>query len=445
MKKFVLALLAVVLVLGLCTIASADCITEGVDVENHSSRSFKTYVDPTCTETGKAALKCDACGAWIGSDLKAVASADKAIQQTVPALGHSEHPYVQESATCEDDGIQQINCDRCGIILRTEAIAHEGHKYELVISDNGGDCTTARVVVKACVNVVNGITCGEQKAFTTAAPGHNLEKVDHECKPATCTEPGFDYYICKNPGCDHTETKSKAAIGHDWKKAYTITEATCTTKGLDAEYCANCGETRNTETKAVGHKMSDWTIVHEATCEAEGLKTRYCTNVWCYNGFTQTSATEEAEVIPARGHKWTAGEVIKAATCTEKGETLYVCDCRATKVEEIAALGHTPDEWTVNAELGIKVTTCKVCKAALVEALAPVVPETPADPDAPAVDKDEDEDNNNSEGSGSTTGSGSDASIPATGDNTSNVPYIMMVAAVAGLVVLVASKRKVNC
>lgn len=427
MKKFALALLALVLVLGLCAVASAADYCDGP-----CTWKKEVVSAATCLEDEVYKYVCTKCD-----------NEQAEVVNVGSALGHHASPYIEESATCEDDGIAITKCDRCGVILGTAPIEATGHNYTVVVSATEGNCTTDTVIVLACSNVVNGITCGAKTTEVIEAEGHDLEKIGHECKPVTCEEDGFDYFICKNEGCDHTETKSIKHEGHKWADKDVIKEATCTADGEKSQVCSKCNATQNVATKAVGHKMTDWTIVHEASCEAEGLKTRYCSNKWCYNGFTQTSATEEAEVIPARGHKWTAGEVIKAATCTEKGETLYVCDCRATKVEEIAALGHTPDEWTVNAELGIKVTTCKVCKAALVEALAPVVPETPADPDAPA--EDEDEDNNNSEGSGSTTGSGSDASIPATGDNTSNVPYIMMVAAVAGLVVLVASKRKVNC
>lgn len=391
MKKFVLALLAVVLVLGLGTVA------------------FAADHDP-----------------------------DGACENFVKV-------YNEDSATCTDAGLKTWACSKCGTILENETIPALKHSWEKsegngkILEAKENTCTKDGYITLACTNVVNGKECGVTKTYTVEAAGHKWEKVDDLSKPATCTEAGFDYYICTNKSCDATKTATIGANGHKWKFDYTIKEATCTEKGLEAQYCENCGETRNVETAAVGHKFSEWQVVNEATCTVDGLKTRYCTNKWCFNGFTHLSATEEKEVIPARGHKWTEGEVIKAATCTETGSMLYVCDCRATKVDEIAATGHTPNAWVENAELGVKTTTCKTCGAALVEALNPV------DPDQPAGSDDKKDDENSSNGSGNTTGDGSDASIPATGDNTSNAPYIMMVAAVAGLVALVASKRKVNC
>lgn len=399
MKKFVLALLAVVLVLGLGTVA------------------FAADHDPN-----------GACEGFV-------------------------EVYNEDSATCTDAGLQTWACSKCGTVLRNKTIPALKHSWEngngngTILDAKENTCTTDGYITLACKNVVNGKVCGATKTYTVEATGHDWEKVDDLSKPATCTEDGFDYFICKNKPCDATKTVTTKAIGHDWKYNYTIKEATCTAKGSEAQYCDNCGETRNVETAAVGHKFSEWQVVNEATCTEDGLKTRYCTNKWCFNGFTNLSATEEKEVIPARGHKWTEGEVIKAATCTEKGSMLYVCDCRATKFDEIAATGHTPNAWVENTELGVKTTTCKTCGAALVEALnpvAPVDPDQPADPDDKKDDEKKD-DENSGNGSGNTTGDGSDASIPATGDNTSNAPYIMMVAAVAGLVALVASKRKVNC
>lgn len=392
MKKFVLALLAVVLVLGLGTVALA-------------------------APTHDAAGKCE---------------------------GFVEVVNV-ESATCTDAGLKTWSCSVCGEVLKSEAIPATDHEWEAVKAEVP-TCEAAGYINYACTNVVNGHTCGATKSEVIPALEHKWVKIADQCKPATCTEDGFDYFVCANEGCEKTKTESVKATGHDWVNNYVITEATCTKDGLMAQYCKNCGETRNVAIPAVGHKFSQWQVVYEATCTADGLKTRYCVNKWCYNGMTELSATEESEVIPARGHKWTEGEEIKAATCTEAGSMLYVCDCRATKVDEIPATGHTPNAWVENAELGVKTTTCKTCGAALVEALVTVDPDDqPATGDDDNTAGDNTADDNTSNGSSSSTGDGSDASIPATGDNTSNVPYIMMVAAVAGLVALVASKRKVNC
>ncbi|MEE3344319.1 MAG: hypothetical protein VZS44_09535 [Bacilli bacterium] len=67
-------------------------------------------------------------------------------------------------------------------------------------------------------------------------------------------------------------------------------------------------------------------------------------------------------------HSWDGGKVTKSPTCTEKGVKTYTCSkCKATKTEEIKALGHSWDSGIITknptcTEKGIKTYTCTTCK-----------------------------------------------------------------------------------
>lgn len=70
-------------------------------------------------------------------------------------------------------------------------------------------------------------------------------------------------------------------------------------------------------------------------------------------------------VIPAKGHKYDAGKVTKAATCTATGVKTYTCTvCKATKTETIAKKAHSYKNYVTKATTsknGSTVTKCSVC------------------------------------------------------------------------------------
>ena len=71
-----------------------------------------------------------------------------------------------------------------------------------------------------------------------------------------------------------------------------------------------------------------------ATCEepgkTEGIHCSVCGKI-----------LKEQEEIPAIGHNWEAGEIIKEATCTEEGEQSYTCtNCKETKTEKLPMIEH---------------------------------------------------------------------------------------------------------
>ena len=73
---------------------------------------------------------------------------------------------------------------------------------------------------------------------------------------ATCTDSGEKQRDCSN--CDHYETQTIAATGHNYSKE--VTDPTCTTDGYTT-YTCTCGDTYTGDvTSATGHAWSDtWT------------------------------------------------------------------------------------------------------------------------------------------------------------------------------------------
>ncbi len=95
-----------------------------------------------------------------------------------------------------------------------------------------------------------------------------------------------------------------------------------------------CAQTKTgAEAETAGqHSWGEW-VVEEATCEKDGHRSRICTDPWC--GASQT------EKIEKLGHDY-AENVVVPPTCTEKGESEFVCtrDPAHRFRETIPALGH---------------------------------------------------------------------------------------------------------
>ena len=120
--------------------------------------------------------------------------------------------------------------------------------------------------------------------------------------------------------------------------------------------CSSCGEKSTLEK----HVWDDGVVTKEPSETKEGIKKFTCTicktikedaipklththtysSVWSSDETNHWLECECGETTEAVAHTWDSGVVTKEATCTEAGETTYICLCGATKVEEIEAKGH---------------------------------------------------------------------------------------------------------
>lgn len=288
-------------------------------------------------------------------------------RETAPALGHQWGDWAIFEGfepTCVDDGIEYRECARPGCQLTEEEDEYGmGHGYEeRVIPALGHSWTTT--VTKAATCTEDGeetsvcATCGETVTTVIPATGHSAVAVAD--KPATCTETGLSgRTVCSVCNQAVNEGTVLPMLEHRVGVGAVIRAATCTTEGLMAFSCQDCGVQVSTETiPALGHAVAIDPAV-AATCTTTGLtEGSHCTA--CNEVLTAQ------QTIPALGHDWDEGEVTKAATCSATGVRTHHCTrCNVAGEQEIAIdpNAHSWGAWTVvrNAAVGVEGSEQRVC------------------------------------------------------------------------------------
>lgn len=87
------------------------------------------------------------------------------------------------------------------------------------------------------------------------------------------------------------------------------------------------------------HQFGQWEVVKAATCAEKGEEKRSCT---C--GEAETRAIEKT------AHSFGQWTTTKNATCTEKGEEKRTCVCGASESRNTVALDHDYGQWTITVE-----------------------------------------------------------------------------------------------
>ena len=126
----------------------------------------------------------------------------------------------------------------------------------------------------------------------STVPEHTCQFVFLITVPATCTEQGYDMYICSvYSNCPKTDKRNtKKELGHDYK--YTQHDATCTSDWSQTGVCSNCGDV-DVQTVKNSKKSHDykWTVTSNPTCTSLGFKTGVCSNC----GATDTATIPKAD------------------------------------------------------------------------------------------------------------------------------------------------------
>ena len=137
-------------------------------------------------------------------------------------------------------------------------------------------------------------------------------------------------------------------------------EPTCTEPGqTEGAHCAVCLEilTEPQPIPALGHKWDDGVVIKEPTVLAEGERLHTC--IRC--------STTKVVPIPALGHEHRYQTVATEPTCTEQGYTTYTCECGESYIADyVDALGHAWGDWIViqeptTTENGVEAHTCTRC------------------------------------------------------------------------------------
>ena len=166
-------------------------------------------------------------------------------------------------------------------------------------------------------------------------------------KNETARIDGVDYTFDKQ-GYLITETEDDFSDVPHKEAVKPAVAPTCTKPGCtEGKYCTVCGKVlvAQEEIPATGHIWDEGLVVKEADYEENGLIVYTC---------TACNATKD-EMIPALRHVWNDGVVTKEATCTEDGVRTYSCgECDMVRTEAIPAKGHT-----VIADAAVQATCTK--------------------------------------------------------------------------------------
>lgn len=193
--------------------------------------------------------------------------------------------------------------------------------------------------------------CGYSYTQVTPAVPHSY--VQNVVAP-TCGADGYTLNVCLYCKDTFKSNITPATGNHTYSKAVTLTPATCTTNGTQAQTCTVCGKIVTTVINATGHSLDDGTVTKEATCTENGTLTKKCKNALCNYS--------ETYVIPALGHD--IKSTVVAPTCTEPGYTINECTrCDFTETVDITdALGHSTDNSNYRLTDGNKlVKDCTRC------------------------------------------------------------------------------------
>ncbi|MBR2889163.1 MAG: Ig-like domain-containing protein [Oscillospiraceae bacterium] len=306
--------------------------TRTVEATGHDYKSVVTA--PTCTEKGYTTHTCTVCG-------------NSYVDTYVDATGHKYGSWtVTKKATCTEDGTERRDCANCDH-YETRTIEATGHNYKSVVT--APTCTEKGYTTHTCT------ACGDSYKDSYVNPtGHKFGNWT-VVKAATCTEDGTERRDCQN--CDHYETRTIKATGHNYKSV--VTAPTCTEKGYTTHTCTNCGDSYvDSYVNPTGHKFGNWVVTKNATCTEEGQERRDCTNCDHY----------ETRTIEATGHNYKS--VVTAPTCTEQGYTTHTCTKCGDKYVDtyVPALGHhfvnyVSDGNATCIEDGTKTAKCERCDA----------------------------------------------------------------------------------
>ena len=296
------------------------------------------------------------------------------------------HLYSEKKVEgdCLNDSYILKLCIRCHDSQKEITNKANGHDYDEVVTN--ATCTEAGSIVYTCKNP------GCNYSYTTRINPLSHEWVLVESQEASCNAPGYEKYACSQEGCDESYEVSYAQLKHSLKTE--AVPATCESAGYVIYSCENCeySYTAN-HTPAIGHDYKfvwDWNenallgaslkLVckndqsHQlgwgasisvklvpGACPAGDrmeVKARVVYNGNVYEDLVIIEADSSKHVYDqlkydenAHWYECICGlkqeviahtcveSIIKEATCGEKGEKLFACECGYSYTEVIPATG----------------------------------------------------------------------------------------------------------
>ena len=248
----------------------------------------------------------------------------------------------------------------------TSAHSHEWVKSETTLA---ATCTTDGEKTQTCA-------CGERAIQIISAPGHNY--VITVTDP-TCTEKGYTTYKCS--ACEDSYVDNYIdATGHDLDDWTTLVPATCTKDGEERRDCKSCEHYETQTIKAIGHDYDS--VVTDPTCSERGYTTHTCAN--CEDMYIDSYVRVTDHTDDGTGvcvdcgkpcdhiHSYTVKStdekyLASSATCNAPAVYFYSCACGVIGIETFkhgTALGHDNESETVSAsctENGYSYNVCSRC------------------------------------------------------------------------------------
>ncbi|MBR3816127.1 MAG: fibronectin type III domain-containing protein, partial [Clostridia bacterium] len=234
---------------------------------------------------------------------------------TIENAGSLEHePQIEYS--CQNGYV----CDGCG-----EYFGETG-EHRWVLDGRGAlrkpTCTTDGYIKYKCYYdgkydcKGNLITCNEKKTITVPKLGHSFDYNNPVSDTATCTEEGEYTFKCTKCSIKITMSSPKKEHSLLWE---TEIEAGCTTFGLEKALCerSGCDYSEERDIAPLGHSLGIFETVTEVGCTTAGKNIAYCTVDGC-DGFSE-------EIIDPLGHEMVF-EAAKKATLNENGNIEHY-DC----------------------------------------------------------------------------------------------------------------------
>ena len=183
--------------------------------------------EATCTEEGQQDIRCSICN-----------EVNEASVKKIPAAGHSwkEKATIDRQPTCTEEGRKSIHCADCDAVKPNSetVIPATGHDY--VTSETAATCTVPGTRTSQCK------VCKNTETVTIPVTGHNMQLDMSSSVMRTCTSDGLLVYVCQNAGCgQRSYVVNSAYEAHDWGEEENK-PATDTENGKRYQICKRCGE-----------------------------------------------------------------------------------------------------------------------------------------------------------------------------------------------------------
>ncbi len=312
----------------------AYCAKGGYDIyvcaNNSEHREIRNLSNPTgehsyVTVKGEAAT-CTVSG-YTESVECSICRSVKEASTVILATGHKLVTDKAVAPTCEETGLTEgKHCSECDYVVEQTEVAALGHDWK-------------KLEAKDATCTEDGYTegfkcrrCHTTKDSEVIAAGHDYVET---VVPVTCTKDGYTLYVCSKDKTHTYTVEGEAALGHKGG------EATCSAQAV----CTECGESYG---ETLEHNYESQLV--ESTCTVNGY------TLWTCTGCGDSYKTDELELA---AHNYDNGVVTTEATCTENGVITYTCDCGDSYTDDIDALGHDVNDWTVAN--GMATGTCTDC------------------------------------------------------------------------------------